>query len=566
MKIIKHVTSAFAIVAVALFSIAAPAHADAETSISGRLSSQTPAVGDPVAVQFYIADCVTFPTTFQAKFYHENEFTPYATLTSNSPGFSKVKLGTNWSGHWIFKGINSAGIDNIPVMVSISGAGGCATGVDNFYTWQSWTPLSSGLAPPPLDYIFLKPLNNAMRVEWSPISAQSDTSFFYELQFRRFGTTTWSGSEYTRSSYFVFQGLQKYNFYEFRLRTGNRFGTSVWTSDSNHEMYFRTPGLFDLSVVDSAGLHQSNFTAESTKKIKIHLDHCNHTPNSNDAIDYYFGIDAGTYWDINSIGGFGTIQLENAAFDGLAQTIDAEITLPTLARGNYRAWSLYRGQACTWPLNAGNEIVRNFNSNIVDFAVDNAAPTIAKWGSNAGTTGYDLGISKITATSARVSWASPRNQGDGPFTYSVTLTQDDETVRTLPVTKENYVDLTGLIPGGQVSVVVAVSNPYTQSVNDRPTATAYFNTPDLTVKRGISYTPATFAKAVNTKVPSGATLSFEVPKASQNANFKDCIVSKTSLKTSKVMGACTVLLVIQPKKVGRVAPAPNKLYFNVMLK
>ncbi len=567
MRVHNKTFTALALTALVMLGLAMPSQATGNPFLSIELSNLKPVVGDPVVINFSLEGCATFPTSITADFFHDNDSQPFVTFNSSSPGFAKVKVDSNfWAAHWIYKGINSAGVDNRAITVSVSGSGGCIADPNNFGQSQTWIPASEGQKPAAMDFIFDHPIKGGVLVEWTPTISQNERSTYYELQYKRMGTTNWSHSRITRDSSYSFTNLQQNSVYNFRLRVGNRFGVSDWTTDLNIEDSERTPGLFEATVLNSDGDQLPTFDSSSNLHFHIHLENCSHAPTTGDLINYRTAVDAGGYFDANAPHASGSINLSSATYDSVKQTIDAYAAIPTLSAGNYRFSGEYSGEACTWTFSPNTAIVRNRYSNLVQFDINDHQLDAPNWGTYNGRSGQSVTIANQTSTSLVLQWPIPANVEDGPFTYYVSIWNGMTVSKTFPATTENSMLITGLTPQEPVGFKVEASNSAGNNLSIRPTMNYWNIQPYQVVKKGTSFTSASFAKLMNVKVPAGASITMRAMKTAEGAGFTDCTLAKSTIKTAKVLGACSVVLVIQPKKVGRLTPQADLHFFTLLLR
>jgi hypothetical protein len=138
------------------------------------------------------------------------------------------------------------------------------------------------------------------------------------------------------------------------------------------------------------------------------------------------------------------------------------------------------------------------------------------------------------------------------------------TPRLVATTLNNTVTLTGLLPSVDYGYRVIASNSATTTSELKPVVMGGFRTSALVVKRGTKATAAVFAKAVNAKIPSGATLTIAKPAGPMA--FTNCTIAKNVVTYKNFVGACSVQLTIKPKKVGRVQPRSTVLSYDVMIK
>ncbi len=541
------------------------AHAGVESWAGVTLSNVSPSVGDPVAIYVELTNCTAAPTTFQVALYSGPMMAPFATLTKSTSGYTMRKSGSTIYMQWIYRGPTGDGITSDAVFTVFTGSGGCAPNNEGFESVNSWAPTNATNAPSDVWGIYPRPQHNAIQLSWSAPYAGLDPSLYYEIQYSIFGLNTWSRSFATRDTSYVILGLTYQTIYDVRIRAVNRFGAGPWTQDT-HQNYQRTPALFTTWLTDVNGIETTNPSLPAGNVMHARLSNCDYSPtpsNTGGTLSWYIfptsSADNGTTFE-------GVVEISPGAttsYDQATKTYDASFTMPDLPAGNYQAFMFFYGMGCSWNFTP-NALDGSKSSNTLEFSVGDHVVRKPLWGSRIAQ-GDWVTVSNVSATSATLSWGTPQNIEDGPFTYSVSLLDDNGGVaKTLGTTTSTSFTMKNLQQFTRYSMVVRASNSATTTTDSEPYMYMSLQTATYTAKRGAKLNATTLSAATGIKIPSGATVALTKPAGT--SLFTNCTFKSNIVTLANSIGACSIKMTIKPKKVGRTQPASIIKTFDVMVR
>jgi len=565
MNLVYKTITSIVVASVTLVGSVQSAQADVEPWANISLSNANPSVGDPVAVYVDLTNCATAPTSFEVRLFQNGVMEPFARLTKSTTGFTMRKIGTTYSLKWIYRGPTGDGVTSQRVWSLFVGTGGCAPSDGGFEAVASWGIASAGEVPSNVWSIYTQPQEGAIQMSWFAPIEGLDPSLYYEVQYSIFGLNSWSRSFATRDTSYVILGLTYQTIYDVRVRAVNRFGAGAWTQDTNQN-YRRTPALFKTWITDGNGVETTKLSSTSTSVMHARLSNCSYEPpiaNTGGTMHWYLWpvttADGGT----NLGGEFETSAGAATSYDSASHTYEASFTMPDLPAGDYRAVVYFYSMGCTWTFTP-NALDGSKVSNTLEFSVGDHVVRKPIWGSRMQQ-GDFVTVTRVSPTSATLSWNAPLNIEDGPFTYSINLiTGNGDTFKTLGTTSATSFTLTNLQQFTPYSIVVRASNSATATVDSQPYMYIDFQTSRYTAKRGTKLGASVLASATGVTIPTGATVTLTKPSSA--LLFTNCTFKGNIVTLANQVGACTVQMTIKPKKIGRVQPATIVKILDVMIK
>ena len=528
---LKRIYISVAAISLALTSLINPA-ARAYVSSDFGISPNDLVAGQAAIFTLEIENCEIAPTNIEVQIVNENvEMTidmTYANFTS------EIVEGT-YLAAWNYTGVNNAGLKKGEIDVEVNGSGGCVDENGEYLGDDGEDVNKYGSTITENTYVGMYPDLNGLKINWSKVIGAKK----YEVWFKRDDWYSnvvyeWVKAGETKKTTFTIPdsaGVEYSKYYQVKISPimikgigVNSFSYSQAPTSSHVEFWTSLAGSLEpVSKFNEDQDVQFNLRIENCNDISGLYDgsrvHASVWPGSLDGSREYTNV-SDVDWEINSTEFFKNLE---------GQWTDETLTLrwelqQDVPAGTYMAGN-YLMSGCALD-NWTDENQYPFSEYVQFSVTENGKTPPAATSINA--------TFKATPTSISYEWGSPRNSGDGPFTYRVYNTnysEDKSDWTLLTTTKKHKFTMENLLPDTSPDLVVEVSNSAGVGSFWLDGRTA-----NPQVKFGASLTKKQIAKAI--AIPKSAQAKFTYTLESFETARNVCSVKKGKLVFAKKLGIC----------------------------